>query len=69
MPEPLTAGCVLLPQGGVQSRAYIAQGLDGLKSLSLCSWHISDNSKQIKYLNVRPETLKLLQETAGNTYK
>jgi hypothetical protein len=27
----------------------------------------SVNSKWIKYLNIRPETLKLVQERAGNT--
>jgi hypothetical protein len=32
--------------------------------LSPCT---SDNSKWIKYLNIRLETLKLLQEGAGNT--
>jgi hypothetical protein len=29
--------------------------------------HASINSKWIKHLNIRPETLKLVQEGAGNT--
>jgi hypothetical protein len=52
------------------NKSYWENWISAYKKLKLdpCLSHcISINSKWIKDLNIRPETLKLVQERAGNT--